>query len=767
MKTLTPIFLLLVMLAAACSTTRRLGEDEVLYNGMSVKINPTDGEKLPSALVSELTQAVNVKPNNPWPLLSPYKRYPLPYRLWVYNNWNDSAGGLYGWLYKKLAVQPVLISDVRADMRMKMVENILADNGYFGSTATYEEVPDKKNPKIAKMAYTFDVSSPYRIDTIEYFNRPLDSIKTFIDSIAKKSEWFQKGSVFCVDSLSSLRVEIANNLRNRGYYYFRPEYLEFLADTFMTPHAVAMRLNFVDNMPSLALHKYRTRNIYTILERNEAYRPGTPDTLQTDRGELIIMRPQRVRKGLIPGCITFREGKVFSVRDMDRTQTRLARLGIFSNIQIQPMLADSSAKNPLMDVFITCRYDRPMEATIELNASSKSNSYIGPGIIASFSHNNIFGGAEKLNVSLNADYEWQTGRNRSSVFNSYEFGLQASLAFPRLLAPKFIPRSKRDLNWTTISLGGSVLNRPKYFMMAEYNMGITYEWRATRHAVNSFTPFKLTYNKLIRTTADFDSVMAMNPAVALSFESRFIPQLSYTYTYSKWFERAQNNEITFTATFTEAGNVFDGIYDLFKVKGQKKLFGTPFSQFVKGQAQVVWNHRLFPKQDQWIVSRVLIGAAHAYGNATEVPYSEQFYIGGANSIRAFTVRSIGPGSYRAPKDLVNGYFDQTGTFKLELNSEYRFPIVGDLHGAAFLDMGNIWLLKNDPLRPGGQLEAKTFLKDIAVGTGVGLRYDLGMMVVRLDMGYGLHTPYSNGTPHYFNVAFKDAFAFHLALGYPF
>lgn len=765
---LISMLFLVLLLASACSTTRRLGDDEVLYTGNKIKINPTGDEKLPDELVSELKQAVNARPNNPIPLVNPYVRSPFQYSLWVYNYWNDSAKGVIGWLYRKLVEQPVLVSDVRANMRTKMVEEILANNGYFGSTATFEEVPDKKNPKKASLAYTFDVSSPYRIDSIIYLNRPPVGLDGIVDSIARNSKWLQKGSVFCVDSLSTLRVEIANSVRNRGYYYFRPEYLEFLADTFITPHAVALKLDYADNIPTIALRKYKTRNIVTILQRNEVYKnQGTPDTLFTNRGEVIIMRPQRVRKNLIPGCITFREGKVFSVRDMDRTQTRLSRLGIFSNIQIQPVLADTSAKDPLMDVYITCRYDRPMEAAIEVNATSKSNSYIGPGLIASFSHNNIFGGGEKLSVSLNADYEWQTGRNRSSVFNSYEFGLQSSLAFPRLLAPNFIPRSRRDLNWTTISLGGSVLNRPKYFMMAEYNMGITYEWRATRHATNSFTPFKLSYNKLIRTTEDFDSVMAMNPAVALSFESRFIPQLSYTYTYSKWFEREQNNELTFTALFTEAGNLFDVLYDLAKVKGVKKLFGTPFSQFVKGQVQLVWNHRLFPKQDHWLVSRVLLGAAHAYGNAKEVPYSEQFYIGGANSIRAFTVRSIGPGSYRAPKDLVNGYFDQTGTFKFEINTEYRFPIMGDLHGAAFIDAGNIWLLKNDPLRPGGLLTGKTFLKDIALGTGVGLRYDLGMMVVRLDLGYGLHTPYSNGTPHYFNVAFKDAFALHLALGYPF
>ncbi len=756
-----------LLLAGACSTTRRLGDDEVLYTGTKVKINPTDNEKLPDALVSDLKKAVDVKPNNALPFITPYIRYPFPYGLWVYNYWSDSLKGIPGWIYKRLVEQPVLISDVKAPLRIKLAENILADNGYFGSTATYEEIPDKKNPKKASMSYTIDVSSPYRIDTIEYFDRPASRLHTAIDSIARKSTWFQKGAVFCVDSLTALRVTVANSLRNRGYYYFRPEYLEFLADTFLTPHAVAMRLNLADNMPEVAQLRYRTRNIVTILERNETYSAGTPDTMQTDRGELIVMRPQRLRKGLIPECITFKEGKVFTVRDMDRTQTRLSRLGIFSNIQIQPVLADTSSKDPLMDVYISCRYDRPMEASIEVNATSKSNSYIGPGLIASFSHNNVFGGGEKFSLSLNADYEWQTGRDRSNVFNSYEFGLQTSLAFPRLLAPKFIPRSARDLNWTTVSLGGSILNRPRYFMMAEYNMGITYEWRATRHAVNSFTPFKLSYNKLMRTTESFDSVMAMNPAVALSFESRFIPQLSYTYTYDRWLEREHNNELTFTATFTEAGNLFDVIYDLAKVKGKKMLFGTPFSQFVKGQVQLVWNHRLFEKQDQWIVSRVLLGAAHAYGNAKEVPYSEQFYIGGANSIRAFTVRSIGPGSYRAPKDLVNGYFDQTGTFKFELNSEYRFPILGDLHGAAFIDAGNIWLLKNDPLRPGGQLNRKTFLKDIALGTGAGLRYDLGMMVIRLDVGYGLHTPYSNGTPHYFNVAFKDAFAVHLALGYPF
>ncbi len=556
-------------------------------------------------------------------------------------------------------------------------------------------------------------------------------------------------------------------MRHRGYYYFRPEYIEFLADSLITPERIALKLSLADNMPDIARLRFRTGQIHTSVLRRSTRRTGVPDTIQTSKGELVVFRPAKLRKNLIPSCITFRKNRYFSVRDMDRTQTRLSRLGIFGNIHIQPVPVDTNPENPTLDVYITCQFERPIEATIEANITSKSNSYLGPGIILGLTNNNLFGGAERFSVQLSGSYEWQTGHNRGSVFNSYEFGLSSSLAFPRLLAPKFVRRTNRDLNWTTITLSGNMLNRPHYFRMAEVAAGITYEWNHNRHVTNQFTPFKLSYTKLLRTTHAFDSIMAENPAVALSFESQFIPEMSYTYNYDRWLERERINGFNFSATVKEAGNVFWGLWRMCGVKGRKTLFGMPFSQFVKGQAQLVYSRRLVRGKDQWLVSRVLIGAEHAYGNSTTVPYAEQFYIGGANSIRAFTVRSLGPGSYRAPESDKNGYFDQTGTFKLELNTEYRFPIYSILHGAAFLDAGNIWLLKDDPMRPGGLLTRKTFLRDIALGTGVGLRVDLGMMVIRGDLGYGLHAPYDTGHPGYFNIPFKDAFAFHLAIGYPF
>ncbi len=757
-----------VIILGACSTTKRLGENEVLYTGVKkVKITPTDKEKIPSGVTSAIKEAVNVKPNNPMPFLSPYMRTPFPIGLWVYNNWSDSSKGIKGWLYKKLVAQPVLISSVRPETRTLMIENVLDRNGYFGSTATYELNYSKKNKKKASITYNINVSKGYKIDSVIYLDKNSDPLCRSIDSLARKSEYLTQKEVFCVDSLEDVRINITNRLRNKGYYYFRPEFIEFLADSLINPGSIALKLTLADNLPPMVLRTYKTGDITTTIHLAGKRDKGIPDTLHTDRGDVIVMRPSHLRKNLIPSCITFRKGKTFSVRNMNNTQTRLSRLGIFSNIEITAVPSDTSAANPRLNVNIDCTRDRPMEVSLEVNATSKSNSYLGPGLIFGITHNNLFGGAEKFRIQANASYEWQTGHNRSSVFNSYEFGLSASLAFPRLLAPKFIPRTKRDINWTTLSINASILNRPHYFRLAQFGMGYQYEWRSSRNSTMQFTPFKLTYTKLMRPTHEFDSIMAENPAIAMSFRNQFIPQLSYTYTLDKFLERSRMNGITFTALFTEAGNIFDGIWRACGVKGEKKLFGTPFSQFVKGQVQLIYRRRLIRGSDQWLVSRVLLGAEHAYNNGKEVPYSEQFYIGGANSIRAFTVRSLGPGSYRVPKSDVDGYFDQTGTFKFELNSEYRFPIFGPLHGATFIDAGNIWLLKSDPARPGGKLEGKTFLRDIALGTGVGLRVDIGMIVIRGDLGYGLHAPYDTGRSGYFNIALKKAFAFHLAIGYPF
>lgn len=752
--------ILSIAILSGCSTTRRLGEDDILYTGVKkVEIIPFEKENVAEDVEDLIDNAVNVAPNNS--LISPYYRTPFPIGLWVYNNWDNPPGGLKHWLYEKLVEEPVLISDVRPDLRVKMIEESLDNAGYFRGTASYQLLQGK-NKKKAKVKYVVSPGPAYWIDSLEYLP---DTCRLYhiIDSVAKRSTYLVRGQRYSTDSLSAERVRIVNVLRDRGYYFFRPEYIEYLADSTLSTRRIALRINVDAHTPQYALQHYTTGNIMVKVNRNEG--GGIPDTIATSRGTIVQMMPSRLRHDLIPECVTFQRDKTFAVRDMNRTQTNLSRLGIFSDISISA-IPDTLNAEPTLNVVIDCTFDAPLEASIEANVSSKSNSYLGPGLTLSVMNRNLFGGGEQLKVGLTGAYEWQTGRNRSSLFNSYEIGLNASLSLPRLLAPKIVPRSRRYLNWTRITMNADYLNRPHYFKMAQFDASFNYDWRSQKYFTNTFTVFKLSYNKLLNTTATFDSIMDANRAVALSFRNQFVPQMGYSIIYDRAMNR--DNLINVQGSIRQAGNLCWAIWKACGIDGEKKLFGMPFSQFFKITGQIVYSRRLVPRKEHWLVSRFYVGAAHAYGNSTEVPYTEQFYVGGANSVRAFAVRSIGPGSYHAPEYSVDANFDQTGTFKMEFNVEYRFPILGPLRGALFVDAGNVWLLKKDTKRPGSQLTSENFLRDVALGTGVGLRFDIGMLVVRGDLGIGLHAPYDTGQQGYFNMpSFKDSLAFHLAIGYPF
>ena len=482
------------------------------------------------------------------------------------------------------------------------------------------------------------------------------------------------------------------------------------------------------------------------------------------------MQPVNIKKSLIESNLRGRRGRPFRVGTMDLMQLYLSRTGVFSsiNMQVEPVIDSiTPSGQQMLDIDIACVLDKPLELKVELQGTSKSNSYLGPGMSVGIKHKNLMGGGEQLSAKLTASYEWQTGKGgaySNKALNSYEFGAKVELALPRLLAPRFVDRSRRYLNWTRFSIDGEILNRPKFFKMVKTSAEVTWEWHANKHSLNEFTPFKLTYNKLLSTTDLFTERVINNTAIMMSFANVFIPEMNYTYTYdNSW----GNNAVTWTSTLKEGGNIFSGIWSLAgKKNGEKELFGTPFSQFFKAQTEVVWRHKLTTESS--LVGRLMVGAVHAYGNSEYAPYSEEFYVGGANSLRGFMVRSVGPGTYRSPFEGVDAYYDQTGTFKFETNWEYRFPIIGYFKGAAFVDAGNVWLLKKDEYewREGGTIH--NFFKELALDAGVGLRFDMDMLVVRADLGVGLHAPYSTGKSGYFNMpSFKDALAFHIAIGYPF
>ena len=761
-------------LLASCSTTKKLGENDVLYTGVKHLKYHEDSVKVDDGVKTDIFTAINVKPNNP--LYSPYYRTPFPIGLMLYNNIDEDATGFKGWLYKHFAAKPVLIKRVNPKTRVDMINTILRNNGYFTSSASYQLHPSK-NPKKAKISYDVTIHPPYTIGNVEYIGGA-DPLLQLVDSLARENHYLKTGSRYCLDSLNAVRIDITNAVRNRGYYFFRPEYIQYLADSVQDKGVIHLKMIESADIPNNANRRYLTHDITAQVFNDDGV--GDPDTIISRNCTLIKYEPVHIKDKVIPSCIRARKGRTFRVNSIDRTQVALSRLGIFSTVDIQVVPLDSLTPEGegLLDLNIYCQLDKPWDVTFEMQGTSKSNSFIGPGLEVGLSHKNAFGAGEKFSVDLFGDYEWKTGGGyKGGDFDSYEFGIEGKLDFPRLLAPKFLYPSRRYTNWTRFSLNASLMNRPGYFKMAQLGAAMTWEWHANRYSSHVLSPFKLTYNRLISKTNEFDKVINdtvisgndtiinKNAALEQSFKSQFIPKIEYTYTYDR--DLTPRDHITFTASFSESGNIASGIWSLCGSKGTKELFGIPFSQFVKAQSQVVWTHNL--GFEGLLATRVFLGAAHAYGNSSEVPYREQFFAGGSNSVRAFNVRSIGPGRFHPGKDDSFTYYDQTGTFKFEANAEYRFPILGYLNGAIFLDAGNIWLLKDDENRPGGQLKMKNFFNELALGTGVGLRFDMTMLVVRADLGIAIHAPYDTEKHGYFNISpkFNDGLAFYLAIGYPF
>ncbi len=763
------IGLLLGLLSWSCSTTKNLPEGAVLYTGISkIEIQQPDASEAGRSTVEEVEAALAYPPNNAL-LGSSSVRVPFPFGLWVYNAFVNKEGKVSRWIFNKLAAKPVLISTVNPDVRVKVARNLLNEYGYFNGATSYALVPDKKDPRKAKIAYQVTMNQPYTIDSILYVR-----MRNRVDSLLPRlssERLIRKGDNFNVVRLQEERERIADRLRDNGYYYFRPEYMIYQADTTITPGKVSLRIVPKEGMPRNALIPWKLGNVDFYLN---GYRNEQPtDSIRYKDLTIHYEGKLRVRPKVLYDRLYFRPGDRYSQTQQERSQTALARLGIFRYAEFQYAPRDTMRRQDTLDLRIHTVYDLPLDGELELNVTAKSNDQIGPGAVFSVTKRNMFGGGETFGVKLRGSYEWQTGNKLDaggSKINSYELGLSTTLTFPRLLFPTL---GKRDLNFpatTTFRIYADQLNRARFFKMLSFGGDASYEFQPSATSHHSVTPFKLAYNLLQHTTAEFDSIADSNKALMKSLQDQFVPSMSYTYTYDDSPITTKRHHVWLQGSITQAGLLMNAAYAIagkpFDKEG-KKLFGNPFAQFIKGTVEARYNYQL--GENQRLVGRIMAGAIYSYGNARTAPYNEQFYVGGANSVRAFTIRSIGPGRYYQSSDENKyAYIDRTGDLKFEANLEYRFPIMGDLHGATFLDCGNIWLLREDPDRPGGRLKAGHFFKDLALGTGFGFRYDMDFLVIRFDVGIGLHLPYETGKSGYYNLPrFKDGMGYHFAIGYPF
>ena len=648
----------------------------------------------------------------------------------------------------------------------------------------------QSNPKKAKVAYQVDFGHLWTLDSMVYLNFPAKS-KQFIDASMNKA-LIRKGSPFNVANMESERQRITRLFRNRGYYFYQNSYASYLADTVNVPGKVQLRLMMADSVDDRATRQWYIGKIHVNFRKQ--YMEELKDSFV--RSYLSFHyngRKMPIRPGIVLQSLRLRPRELYRVRTEERAKTGLQEMGLFSysSIQFSPRSVQTldSLGNVVyrdtLDANIDLVFDKPYDFYVEANARGKTTGRVGPELVVGLTKRNAFHGGEKLTVNLHGSHEWQTisqAGGGSTRINSYEYGSDVSVEFPRIITPwnmfrtmeqnerryraGHMPTKYRGVPTTTIKASMNVLNRASYFRRHVAAGELTYAWSTSYQHQHSFSPLILSYEFMNSRTAAFDSILALHPYLQISMRDQFVPKMSYTYTYRS--PRRYRHPITWSTTISEAANILSLGY-MAAGKGwnekDKKMFKNPFAQFLKLETDFVKYWRI--TQDGTLVGHVNAGIIWSYGNAENAPYYEQFYIGGANSVRAFNVRSIGPGRYQ-PANSKYSYIDQTGDIKFLMNLEYRQKVWGDLYGALFLDAGNVWTLRNHEYSPLGKFDVDKFFRQLAVGTGVGVRYDMGMFVIRVDWGIGLHVPYDTGKNGFYNIRrFKDAQSLHFAVGYPF
>ena len=768
------IYLVALSILTACSTTSGLQEDEVLYTGIKkIRVEDKKNTYAESVALTEVEAALAYAPNSSF-MGSSSIRFPISVGLWVYNKYvNNHKSGFSKWMFETFSTTPVTLTMVNPETRVQVATNTLQNYGYFQGKVSYDIVPHK-NPKKAKINYTIKLGEPYTFDTIVWnFPERQDSV---VRATADNSYLKDEGQ-FSVADLQMEKERLTNEFRNQGYYFYRPDYIRYIADSMMVPQKVQLLVAQDYDTPERAQHKWYIGNISTYIRTRQGGTESrrTAFTDSTDlRGLKIVWTGD---KNPISPRVMFRNFRFwrrqeFSQSKLEETLANLSNMKIFSRLQFTCTPRDTTQTCDTLDVRLDVTMDQPIEAEFDFNITQKSNSQIGPNAAIMLSKRNAFGHGETFALKLKGSYEWLTKGAQivkgQDQINSYEAGAGVSITYPWLVFPGLSKKRFKYPTTTSFKFDFDHLNRSGYYRLLSFNAEATYTFQTSKSFIHRVTPLSLTYDRLEHTTAKFDSIASKNRALLVSLQDQFIPAMQYVITYDNNWDTHRRFNTWMEISLKEASNLISGVSTFlgkkFDEKG-KKMFSSPYSQFLKLSFDLRNKYKLTDKS--LLATRLYAGALWSYGNSSYAPYSELFYVGGANDIRAFAARAIGPGRYYDSQGR-GTYLDQAGDFKLEANIEYRFNLVSNLHGALFIDAGNVWMLKKEDSHPLGELSSGNLLKSIALGTGFGFRYDLEFLVLRLDLGIGIHAPYDTGKKSYYNMPkFWDSLGFHFAVGYPF
>lgn len=756
----------------SCSSTKHVPQGKLLLD--KVKINVTDPHRdvETNQLANYLRQNANHR------VLGGLKL-----QLAFYNiSGKDSTKWFNRWI-QRVGTPPVIYDSTLTEASAEQLHTALSNRGFMNNTVTYRVDADSVKRK-ASVNYDITLGEPYYIRSIDY-DIPDESLREII--LADTSRFnVHSGDLLNFNHLDEWRQGITENLRNHGYYAFNKEYITFIADTAADSRAVDLTLNSRDpyrndHMPYYTEHEpFYVRDVVYVTDYDPvAMHDGLwgADTVTMSSGVKVIEGSERyLRPDVLDECNHIEPGQLYNAEAITRTYRALGRLNILKQINIDVRPLGKVDGVLMVDTYVLLQPDKSQTVSVSLEGTN-SEGDLGFGVGLDYEHRNIFKGAEVLSAKAKVSYESISGNIGGLINNNYsEYSTELGIRFPKFMAP-FLKRSfKRKIQASTLfTVNFDYQARPEYTRVIAGG-GWRYQWsERSRRLAHTLTLVDLSVISVPKFNDEFFDRIT-NPLLRYSYQDHLIMRMGYNFYRTNKAEmnvlqmgRFQRDVFTIRANAETAGNLLYGLSHLSRQKagedGSYKALGIRYSQYFKADADYSMTHYFDNRQS--IAFHVGAGVAVPYGNSDVLPFEKRFYSGGANSVRGWGVRTLGPGSYDSNNSLSN-FIYQCGDIRFDVNLEYRAKLFWVVELGLFLDAGNIWTIKDYEDQPGGVFKFNKFYEQIAAAYGAGIRLDFKYFLVRVDMGMKAHNP-ASGQEHWplLHPRFKRDSEFHFSVGYPF
>jgi len=749
-------------LISACSSTKHLPEGDKLYTGARVSVTGTSTVREKKVLEEDLGGLTRPRPNS--------KFLGLRIKLSIYNLFrNKKEDSFFGRIREKNGEPPVLLSQLDLEQNVKVLQSHLENKGYFRAKVKGDTIVRRKK---ARAEYEAEAGPQYKIAAVQF---PEDSsilTTTIRQSIDKTL--LKPGAPFDLDVIKAERERIDAFLKERGFYFFSPEFILLKTDTTLSNHLVNMYVTIKPDIPDEAKQVYHIKNvkIYTGYSLNMERIDSSMTYAENHNGYSIIDRRKRFKPSLFSETMVFNPGDVYNRTDHNLTLNRLINLDLFKFVKNRFEI-NTETDSAYLDAFYYLTPLPRKSLRAELTTITRSNNLNGSLISVTWKDRNVFRGGEHLSISAYTGSDIQfSGALRG--YNAVRYGAELNFSLPKVVVP-FMKSKVRGgyLPRTNIQLGYDMLNRTKLYTLNSFRAAYGYLWKKSIQKQHEFYPISINYVQPRNVTDEYHNLINQDTLLARAIQKQFILGSTYQYNYNQLASGSQpENAYFFNGLLDLSGNIA-GLISGADVKSgnEVKIRNVPFAQYIKFELDGRY-YRKVGLYSTW-ANRVILGVGIPYGNSVQLPFIKQFFIGGNNSLRGFRSRSVGPGTYRYP-GAIDFLPDETGDLKLELNTEFRFRINGPLHGALFIDAGNIWLMNDSAYthKPGGEFTSK-FLNQLAVDAGAGIRFDITLFVIRLDIGFPLRKPWEQNPWVMNQIDFgsrqwrRENIIYNLGIGYPF